>query len=151
MPAHQSSALTGEGGLTLTRFIVEAAAGERIPFQRGGRHGWPPAQQWQQYLEANGPARDDKERQPFVRQGDRRDRCTEDRPASEVRAEPKQRRGSRAIVLESRPRETEAARVPVDASGQAIPLCRFGCGQPASLSGPEGLPEHFSCRRKHEA
>lgn len=151
MPAHQSSTFTGEGGLTLTRFIVEAAAGERIPFQRGGHHGWLPAQQWQQYLEANGPALDDKECQSSVRQGDRRDRCTEDRPASEVRAEPKQRRGSRAIVLESRPRETEAARVPLDASGQAIPLCRFGCGQPASLPGPEGLPEHFSCRRKHEA
>lgn len=80
-----------------------------------------------------------------------RDRCTEDRPASEARAEPKQRCGSRAIAHESSPQETEAARVPVDASGQAIPLCRFGCGQPASLPGPEGLPEHFSCRRKHEA
>ncbi|MFI6416578.1 hypothetical protein ACIBG6_03950 [Streptomyces sp. NPDC050842] len=32
VPAHQSSTFTGEGGLTLTRFIVEAAAGERIPF-----------------------------------------------------------------------------------------------------------------------
>lgn len=151
VPARQSSTFTGEGGLTLTRFIVEAAAGERIPFQRGGHHGWLPAQQWQQCLEANGPVLDDKERQPSVRQGDLRDRCTEDRPTSEVRAEPKQRRGSRAIVLESRPREAEAARVPSDASGQAIPLCRFGCGQPASLPGPEGLPEHFSCRRKHEA
>ena len=36
VPAHQSSTFTGEGGLTLTQFIVEAAAGERIPFQRGG-------------------------------------------------------------------------------------------------------------------
>lgn len=35
--------------------------------------------------------------------------------------------------------------------GRAISLCHFGCGQPASLPGPEGLPEHFSCRRKHEA
>nr|WSZ99052.1 hypothetical protein OH820_28340 [Streptomyces sp. NBC_00857] len=69
VPAHQSSTFTGEGGLTLTRFIVEAAAGERIPFQRGGHHGWLPAQQWQQYLEANGHALDDKERQPSVRQG----------------------------------------------------------------------------------
>lgn len=43
VPAHQSSAFAGEGGLTLTRFIVEAAAGERIPFQRGGHHGWLPA------------------------------------------------------------------------------------------------------------
>jgi hypothetical protein len=146
VPAHQSSAFTGEGGLTLTRFIVEAAAGERIPFQRDGHQGWLPLQQWQQYLEANGPALDDKEHRPSVRQGDRRDRCAEDRPVSEERAEPKQTRGSRSIVLESRPRETETVRVVVDASGQPIPLCRFGCGQPASMSGPEGLPEHYSCR-----
>ncbi|WP_435192310.1 hypothetical protein [Streptomyces sp. bgisy126] len=148
VPVHQSSAFTGEGGLTLTRFIVEAAAGERIPFQRDGHHGWLPARQWQQYLEANGPAPDDKEHLPSVRRGDRRDKCTEDRPASEVRAEPKPRRGSRAIVLESRPRKTETDRVPVDASGQMIPLCRFGCGKPASMRGPEGLPEHYSCRPK---
>jgi hypothetical protein len=45
------------GGLALTRFIVEAVAGERLPFQRGCHHGWLPAQQWQKYLEANGPAR----------------------------------------------------------------------------------------------
>ncbi|WP_331719812.1 hypothetical protein OG217_37360 (plasmid) [Streptomyces sp. NBC_01023] len=151
VPAHQSSAFTGEGGLTLTRFIVEAAAGERIPFQRGGHHGWLPAQQWQKYLDANGPSPDKKESQAAVRHGDRRDKCTEDRPASDVRPKPTQKRGSRSIVLESRPRGSEAARVPVDASGRAIPLCRFGCGQPASLPGPEGLPEHFSCRRKHEA
>ncbi|MFD6343459.1 hypothetical protein ACFWF9_01870 [Streptomyces roseolus] len=149
VPAHQSSTLTGKD-LTLTRFIVEAAAGERIPFQRNGHHGWLPAQQWQQYLEANGPVLDDKDHQTSVRQGDRRDRCTEDRPASEARAEPKQQRGSRTIILESRPQETET-NFPIDALGQAIPLCRFGCGQPASLPGPEGLPEHFSCRRKHEA
>ncbi|MEV6332289.1 hypothetical protein [Streptomyces sp. NPDC051909] len=150
VPAHQSSTITGESDLTLTQFIVEAAAGERIPFQRNGHHGWLPAQQWHRYVEANGPALDDKDRQPSVRQGDRRDRCTEDRPASEVRADPKQRRGSRTIILESRPQEAEAARVPVDASGQTIPLCRF-CGQPASLPGPEGLPEHYSCRREQEA
>ncbi|MEU4280658.1 hypothetical protein AB0F57_37975 [Streptomyces tanashiensis] len=151
VPAHQSSTLTGESGLTPTQFIVEAAAGERIPFQRDGHHGWPPARQWQQYLEANGPVVEDKERQPSVRQGNRRDSCTEDRPAAEVRTKPKQRRGSRTIVLESRPQKTETAEVPVDALGHAIPLFRFGCGQPASLTGPEGLPEHFSCRRKHEA
>lgn len=29
----------GKAGLTLIPFIVEAAAGERIPFQRGGHHG----------------------------------------------------------------------------------------------------------------
>ncbi|MFD6250719.1 hypothetical protein, partial [Streptomyces roseolus] len=150
VPAHQSSTITGKD-LTLTRFIVEAAAGERIPFQRNGHHGWLPAQQWQQYLEANGRAVDDEKQQSSVRQGARRDRCTEDRPASEVRVEPKQKRVSRTIILESRPQATEAIEVPIDALGQAIPLCRFGCGQPASLPGPEGLPEHYSCRRKHEA
>lgn len=149
VPAHQSSAFTGEGRLTLTRFIVEAAAGERVPFQRSGHHGWLPAQQWQQYLEANGPALHDKERPSLIRQGDRHDKCTEDRPASEARAEPKQKRGSRSIVLESRPQEVEAVREPVDTPGQPIPPCRF-CGQPASLPGPEGLPEHFSCRRRHQ-
>ncbi|WP_268256402.1 RHS repeat-associated core domain-containing protein [Streptomyces lanatus] len=39
MPSHHSSAFTGDDGRTLTRFIVEAAAGERIPFQPGGHHG----------------------------------------------------------------------------------------------------------------
>jgi hypothetical protein len=44
-----------------------------------------------------------------------------------------------------RPRERiEVAR---DASGQPIPPCRF-CGEPASLLGPEGQPEHWSCRRR---
>ncbi|WP_143661830.1 hypothetical protein [Streptomyces glaucescens] len=151
VPVHQSRTFEGTGGLTLTQFIVEAAAGERVPFQHNGHHGWLPSQHWQKYLEANGPALDDKERAPSVRQGDRRDRCTEDRPASEMRAEPKERRGSRTIVLESRAaQEVEAAEAPVDASGRPIPLCRFGCGLPASLPGPEGLPEHYSCRRKHE-
>ncbi|MGW3304501.1 hypothetical protein AMK23_35570 [Streptomyces sp. CB02130] len=151
VPAHQSSSYAvNRGSLTLTQFIVEAAAGERVPFQRDGHYGWLPVQQWQNYLEANGPDPEEKKRLlPSVRRGDRHDRCTEDRPASEVRSEPKQRRGSRSIVLESRPAEAEEARVPVDAAGNPIPLCRF-CGDPASLPGPEGLPEHFSCRRKQE-
>ena len=104
VPAHRSSsyALPGAQALTLTQFIVEAAAGERVPFQRGGQHGWLPAQQWQKYLEANGPTPDVQERAPSVRQGDRRDRCTEDRPASDVRSEPKERHASRTIVLETR-------------------------------------------------
>jgi hypothetical protein len=151
VPVHQSRTFEGTGGLTLTQFIVEAAAGERVPFQHNGHHGWLPSQHWQKYLEANGPALDDKERAPSVRHGDRRDRCTEDRPASEVRAAPKERHGSRTIVLESRAAlEVEAAEVPVDASGRPIPLCRFGCGSPASMPGPEGLPEHYSCRRNNE-
>ena len=156
-PIHQSSAYDGggdgEGELTLTRFIVEAAAGERVPFQHKGQHGWLPAEHWQKYLEANGPipSSDGKERALSVRQGDRLDRCTEDRPASEVRAEPRERRGSRTIVLESRPaEEVEPAKPPVDSLGRPIPLCRFGCGMPASMPGPEGLPEHYSCRKRQE-
>lgn len=85
---------------------------------------------------------DDQERAPSVRQGDRKDRRTEDRPASDVRAEPKERRGSRMIVLETRAREAETVEVALDASGNQIPQCRFGCGMPASMSGPEGQREH---------
>ena len=155
-PIHQSSGYDGgdgEGELTLTRFIVEAAAGERVPFQHKGQHGWLPAEHWRKYLEANGPvpADDGRERALSVRKGDRLDRCTEDRPASEVRAEPRERRGSRTIVLESRPTEAvEPAAPAVDSLGRPIPLCRFGCGMPASMPGPEGLPEHYSCRKQQE-
>jgi hypothetical protein len=152
VPVHQSRTFDGTDGLTLTQFIVEAAAGERVPFQHKGQHGWLPADHWRKYVEANGPtAADEKERAPSVRQGDRLDRCTEDRPASEVRAAPGERRGSRTIVLESRPaQEVKPAAPPVDSLGRPIPLCRFGCGMPASMQGPEGLPEHYSCRRKNE-
>ncbi|MFF7365997.1 hypothetical protein [Streptomyces sp. NPDC008125] len=153
VPAHLSSGFArpdDPANLTLTQFIVEAAAGERLPFQRDGQHGWLPVQQWQKYVEANGPIAEEKKRAPSVREGFRRDRCTEDRPASEVRAEPKKRRAGRAIVLETRTKESVAPEVAVDALGNAIPLCRFGCGGPASMSGPEGLPEHWSCRRKYE-
>lgn len=45
----------------------------------------------------------------------------------------------------SRPR----VRVATDASGQPIPPCRF-CGDPASMPGPEGWPEHWSCRKRAE-
>lgn len=154
-PIHQSSTHDGrgKGELTLTRFIVEAAGGERVPFQHRGQYGWLPAEHWRKYLEANGPApaSDGRERAPSVRQGDRLDRCTEDRPASEMRMEPRERRGSRTIVLESRPaQEVKPAKPAVDSLGRPIPLCRFGCGMPASMPGPEGLAEHYSCRRKHE-
>lgn len=47
----------------------------------------------------------------------------------------------------SRPRQqTEVA---VDAMGQPIPPCHI-CGKPASLRGPGGEPEHWSCRRQRE-
>ncbi|MFE0220674.1 hypothetical protein ACFW0U_07360 [Streptomyces albidoflavus] len=37
------------------------------------------------------------------------------------------------------------AHIPTDAMGQPIPPCRF-CGRPASMPGPEGSPEHYTCR-----
>lgn len=152
VPIHQSRTFEGTGELTLTQFIVEAAAGERVPFKHDGQHGWLPVDHWEKYREANGPAVDDEEaRGPSVRQGERRDRCVEDRPASEVRSEPRERRGGRTMVLETRTaEEAEPGQVAVDASGRPIPLCRFGCGAPASMTGPEGLPEHYSCRKKQE-
>jgi hypothetical protein len=153
VPIHQSAASEGSE-LTLTRFIVEAAAGERVPFQHNGHHGWLPVEHWRKYVEANGPAasNDEKERAPSVRQGDRLNRCTEDRPVPEMRAEPRERRGSRTIVLESRAApKVDPAELPVDSLGRPIPLCRFGCGTPASMHGPEGFPEHYSCRKKQEA
>ncbi|TXS50156.1 hypothetical protein [Streptomyces sp. t39] len=148
VPVHQSAGFEGEGGLTLTQFIVEAAAGERVPFQHNGHHGWLPLDQWQKYVEANGPSREESKREASVRRGDRSDRCTEDRPASDVRAEPRERRGGRMFLLETRTaQEPKADEVPLDASGQPIPMCRF-CGAPASMPGPEGLAEHWTCRRK---
>jgi hypothetical protein len=152
VPIHQSRTFEGTGELTLTQFIVEAAAGERVPFKHDGQHGWLPVDHWEKYQEANGPGVDDEETPgPSIRQGDRRDRCVEDRPASEVRSEPRERRGGRTMVLETRtPDEAEPGQVSVDASGRPIPLCRFGCGSPASMTGPEGLPEHYSCRRANE-
>ncbi|MEV8101103.1 hypothetical protein [Streptomyces sp. NPDC088135] len=134
VPAHQSSSYAEQGdrtGLTLTQFIVEAAAGERVPFQHNGYHGWLPAQQWQKYVEANGPTAGDRERAPLLRQGDRRDRCTEDRPASDVRSEPQERRGSRMVVLETRAApEAETVEVSRDAAGQRLtPNVSFQLGE----------------------
>ncbi|MFB7211114.1 hypothetical protein [Streptomyces sp. NPDC056255] len=167
VPAHQSSAFDGNGALTLTQFIVEAAAGERIPFQRGGRHGWLPAQQWQRYLEANGPDREDKERETSVRQGDRRDKCTEDRPASEVRAEPRQRRESRTIILETRTQEAVAGgqacqpQVPLVPPQRAVDWsdrkhwdaarlpCRY-CGAATNMRDLQQRPSCKVCHEEHQ-
>lgn len=41
---------------------------------------------------------------------------------------------------------SNTAPVPAQSTA-AIQPCRF-CGNPASLQGPEGKPEHWSCRRK---
>lgn len=103
VPEHQSSTAsdTGKSALTLTRFIVEAAGGARVPFQRDGMWGWLPADHWDRYLEANGPE-DKPAPRAAVRSDDRRAVCTEDRPASDFRAEPKERHASRTVVLETR-------------------------------------------------
>jgi hypothetical protein len=42
---------------------------------------------------------------------------------------------------------SEAAAPAAVAQKAEIRPCRF-CGEPASLSGPEGEPEHWTCRRK---
>jgi hypothetical protein len=147
VPAHQASTVDPDKPLTLTQFIVEAAAGERVPFQRDGQHGWLPADQWKKYLEANGPEPAAEASKAAVRRGDRRDLCTEDRPASEVRAEPKARHASRTIVLETRDVKVAPIEPALDVSGQPIPPCHL-CGEPASLRNREGKPEHWSCRQR---
>lgn len=40
----------------------------------------------------------------------------------------------------------EKTPAPQQQKAEILP-CRF-CGEPASLSGPEGKPEHWTCRRK---
>jgi hypothetical protein len=158
--------------LTLTRFAVEAAAGEHVPFERDGLHGWLPAEHWRRYLEAVGPAPEEADgpqeaTAATARDGDRITLCTKDRSPSTIRT-PKQRRGSRTILLETRDQdgnepETERASTPPERgtrmthrpeAGHAgtlaaphtstTPPCHI-CGNPASLNGPQGKPEHWSC------
>lgn len=42
------------GGIQSVWDFADPDHAARIPFQRDGHHGWLPAQEWQQYLEANG-------------------------------------------------------------------------------------------------
>lgn len=154
VPEHQSSSAyeSDKPTLDLTRFVVEVADGERVPFKVNGQHGFIRAVQYEQYLSEHGTEPKEKKARPAARDADRRALCTEDRPAPDVRLTPRERHVSRTIVLQTREsRETGTEEVAVDALGQPIPLCRFGCGQPASLLGPEGLPEHFSCRKRQDA
>lgn len=65
-------------------------------------------------------------------------------------ARERSRKGARTGHSRRKEAEFEAVRasvVAVDAAGRPIPPCRF-CGEPASLAGPEGQPEHWSCRRR---
>ncbi|MEU5900633.1 hypothetical protein [Streptomyces venezuelae] len=145
VPEHQSSAAsdTGKAALTLTRFIVEAAGGARIPFQREGRWGWLPADHWHRYTEANGPEEKPADRErTVVRDGDRRSLCTEDRPASDFRSEPKELHTSRTVVLETRSAvQPEASRNIAKPQPPLLRrvtpgLCESGttaCGAPARL------------------
>ncbi|MEU6543945.1 hypothetical protein [Streptomyces sp. NPDC046859] len=153
VPEHQSSAAyeSDKSTLDLARFVVEVADGERVPFKVNGQHGFIRAVQYERYLSEYGAEPQPRNARPAVRDADRRSLCTEDRPAPDLRSTPRERHVSRTIVLQTRGSlGVESDEVAVDAAGQPIPLCRFDCGKPASLLGPEGIPEHFSCRKKHE-
>lgn len=140
VPEHQSSSVqvSGKPALTLTRFVVEAADGARIPFQRDGQHGWLPAEQWERLQSTEPPADPaSDERRATVRRGDRHDQCTEDRPTSDVRAEPKVRHRSRTFVLETREIAQPRNRPQAPAVRRDTPgVCASGvtpCGKPAHL------------------
>ena len=150
VPEHQSSGAHGSDKptLDLPRFVVEVADGERVPFKADGQHGFIRAVQYERYLSEYGTEPKGKKARRAARDADRSSLCTEDRPAADLRSTPRERHLSRTIVLQTRAAQEAAPdEVPVDALGQPIPLCRFNCGRPASLLGPEGLPEHFSCRK----
>lgn len=154
VPEHQSSAahVSNKPTLDLTRFVVEVADGERVPFEVNGQHGFIRAVQYERYLSKHGTEPKQRSARPATRDVDRRSLCTEDRPTPDLRLAPRERHVSRTIVLRTRgPEGTAAEEVAVDASGQPIPLCRFDCGQAASLLGPEGFPEHWSCRERRDA
>ncbi|MEU6768567.1 hypothetical protein ABZ916_39415 [Streptomyces sp. NPDC046853] len=122
VPEHQSSTASDSGkpALTLTRFIVEAAGGARVPFRHGGKWGWLPADHWTRYLEANGPeVKPASDERAAVRDGDRRSLCTADRPASDFRSQPRQRHASRSVVLETRDAPQAGDRLPGGAPARA--------------------------------
>lgn len=147
VPEHQSSAAyeSDRATLTLPRFVVEVADGERVPFRVNGQHGFIRADQHERYLSEHGTEPEPKKARPALRDADRRALCTEDRPESDFRADPRELHVSRTIILQTRDATREVVETALDASGQPIPPCRF-CGEPASLLGPEGKPEHWSCR-----
>ncbi|MGW5582831.1 hypothetical protein [Streptomyces sp. NPDC003857] len=146
VPEHQSSAAyeSGKARLTLPRFVVEVADGERIPFKVTGQHGFMRADQVDRYLSEYGTEPKPKKARPSTREADRRDLCTEDRPESDFRSAPRERHVSRSIVLKTQTAQPSEVEVAVDASGQTIPPCHI-CGDPASLRNREGKPEHGSC------
>lgn len=149
VPEHQSTAAYGSDRptLDLTRFVVEIADGERVPFKVNGQHGFIRAVQYERYLSEHGAGPEPKTTRPAVRDAERRDRCTEDRPESDFRSEPRERHVSRTIVLESRDARPDTEGPAVDAAGEPIPSCHI-CGKPASLRNRGGKPEHWSCSER---
>lgn len=149
VPEHQSSAAyeSGKPTLALPRFVVEVADGERVPFKVNGQHGFMRADQHERYLSEHGTEPEPKRARPAVRDADRRDLCTEDRPESDLRSAPRERHVSRTIVLRTRDVTPGNVETALDATGQLIPPCRI-CGEPASLRNREGEPEHWSCRQR---
>lgn len=68
-------------------------------------------------------------------------------PAAPARTGGSTREGhSRRKEAELEAMRAHGSGVALDASGRPIPPCRF-CGEPASMPGPEGTPEHWSCRK----
>lgn len=141
VPEHQSSAAyeSDKPTLSLPRFVVEVADGERLPFTVNGQRGFIRADQHERYLAKHGAEPEPKKEQPAVRDGDRRDLCTEDRPESDFRSAPRERHVSRTIVLATRDATSEHVEVkPVAPAIQrpAPDVCDIGnpvCGQPARL------------------
>lgn len=149
VPEHQSIAAyeSDKSTLTLPRFVVEVADGERVPFKVNGQHGFMRADQHERYLSEHGAEPEPEKARPVVRDADRRNLCTEDRPEAGFRSAPRERHVSRAIILQTRGVTPDVVEPAFDASGRPIPPCRF-CGEPASMPGPEGKPEHWSCRKR---
>lgn len=161
---------------TAGRIIVGAATGDMeslfVPSRKDRRAGaylWVPSSDKAKWLEEEGgesaPDRDgpDLEDEVFYSQEEIGDACTYGEKTfdpAKVKSAPLKRRGlaslSRTIKVASpatdlpasAPAEPVGPGISYDAAGQPIPLCRFGCGAPASMPGPEGFPEHWTCRER---
>ncbi|NLG55647.1 MAG: hypothetical protein GX542_08365 [Rhodococcus sp.] len=143
IPEHQSSAAyeSDRPTLALPRFVVEVADGERVPFKVNGQHGFIRADQHERYLSEYGTEPKPKKARPVIRDADRRDLCTEDRPESDFRSAPRERHISRTIILQSRPDAPGNAATAITASISAPPRARVipgrcqagvtACGAPA--------------------
>jgi len=137
VPEHQSSAAyeSDKPTLSLPRFVVEVADGERLPFTVNGQHGFIRADQHEKYLAKHGVDPEPKKTRPAAHDADRRDLCTEDRPESDFRSAPRERHVSRTIVLATR--DAAPAKPMAPAISRPAPgFCDTGrpvCGQPARL------------------